>query len=461
MTKIKGLTVLVFTAVVFLIAQAQQPPQGPPERRPGGDQLNDAPQEEYPLMSLEEQKAALGRIEEMRRKRRVNKLREKTPPSEWIHMPYHGLLLDANLDIIERTPENISKIQESIFAAVRKSARGDSLKKRGSELGGLFKDKKLKGQEQLVAREAALETLVAESDAATRARYEWRVRLLGAGPSSGGGRAAISPALDKRLRELKVDMADTPPAPQARSEYVETCRAQGVPIPPNWPDDKWIRQGPLGLVFISTKYEAEVFAYKDPAVPGVCYALPRREGTSIMLLGIICQSATTGYACFWDNKEADGTTPITGPDVRLDIDTIGNGRTLGENCTMCHRGDNVFNIHPQTVLNLRRAGAPGGPYETRSAIRYTPIGQPEWVNPPPLIMPDKPAGQSSCVTCHTLPQTAPPPGFPGRPYCTSVLEMAATSTMPPNGDRANWPGDDDKPVNPLYRAHIEFLAGCP
>ncbi|HEY0170867.1 MAG TPA: hypothetical protein VGB98_07580 [Pyrinomonadaceae bacterium] len=458
MTKIKGLTVLVFTAVVFLIAHAQQP-QGPPQRRAGGDKLNDAPQEDYPLMSLEEQKAAMRRIEEMRRKRRNNKLREKTPPAEWIQMPYHGLLLDANLDVIERTPENISKIQESIFAAVRKSARVDSLKKRGSELGVLFKDKKLGGQEKLVARDAALETLLAESDAATRARYEWRVRLLGGGPASGGGRAVISAALAKRLRDLRA-VADTPAAPEARSEYVETCRAQGVPIPPDWPDARWISQGPLGLVFISAQYEAEVFAYKDPAVPGVCYALPRREGTSVALLGIICQSATTGYACFWDNKEADGTTPITGPDVRLDIDNIGNGRTLGENCTMCHRGDNVFNIHPQTVLQLRRAGAPGGPYETRSAMRYTPIGQPEWVNPPPLIMPAEPDDQGSCVTCHTLPQTAPPPGFPGRPYCTSVLEMAATLTMPPRGAPASWPGRDE-PVNPLYQAHIEFLAGCP
>src|SRR5678815_5846899 len=87
--------------------------------------------------------------------------------------------------------------------------------------------------------------------------------------------------------------------------------------------------------------------------------------------------------CIRDNKTADGT-PITGPDIKLDIDTIGNGMTLGENCTTCHRGDNVFNIHPGTALDLSRPNAPGGPYVTDifdpngTGIRYTPIGQPHW-----------------------------------------------------------------------------------
>ena len=461
-TKIKAWVVTVLTAGLLLVANARQ---NEPPKPPAADDesLNDAPQKQYPLISLETQEAMMRRVEEMRRKKRDPKLREKTPPADWIQFAYHGLLLDANLDVIELTPDTISKIQESIFSTLQKSALGEPLKKRGRELETLFKDQSLRGEEKLAARKAALETLLNESDETTRLRYAWRAKLLrrDSNPLRRRLQPAISSTLTERLKAARISPAILAPGPGA--EYLQACRDQGVPIPPDWPDSRWVSQGRLAFVFISGGLQAEVFAYKDPAVPGVCYALPRSTpGTSsIQLLGIICQSATTGYACFWDNKESDGVTPITGPDIRLRIDSIGNGRTLAENCTMCHRGDNVFNIHPGTALDLQRTGAPGGPYETDSAIRYTPLGQTEWINPPPLIMPPQPTGQSSCTTCHTLPQTAPPPGIPGNPYCTFVLENAARLTMPPFGaTRANWP-PVPPPLHPRYEAHINFLAGCP
>lgn len=462
-TKIKSWVVTVWTASLLLAVNALQ--QEPPRPPPADDEsLNNAPQKQYPLISLEAQKEAMRRVEEVRRKKRDPKLREKTPPADWIQLAYHGLLLDANLDVIEPTPDTVSKIQDSIFSTLQKSARGEPLKKRGRELETLFRDESLKGEEKLAARKAALATLLGESDETTRLRYEWRARLLrrGSDPVWKRLQPTISSTLAARLKAARISPGLLAPGPGA--EYIEACRDQGVPIPPDWPDSRWISQGSLAFVFISQGRQAEVFAYKDPAVPGACYALPRfapGSTTSIELLGIICQSATTGYACFWDNKEADGVTPITGPDITLRIDSIGNGRTLAENCTMCHRGDNVFNIHPGTALDLSRTGAPGGPYETDSAIRYTPLGQTEWVNPPPLFMPPLPTGQSSCTTCHTLPLTTPPPGIPGRPYCSSVLENAAMLTMPPFGaTRANWP-PVPPPLHPRYETHINFLAGCP
>jgi hypothetical protein len=418
--------------------------------------LNSAPQNEYPEFTLEKQREAMQRLEELRRRARVEGLREKTPPADWIQLAYHGLVLDANYDVIELNPETVSKIQESMFSVLQQSARAKAVERFGSDLSELFNEQRLQGQEKLAVRTVVLDALLGEADETLRARYEWRHRLLRSGaPTRIDSKLLLSPAATELLqrRGLREELFDEP---LQASRYVETCRAQGVPIPPDWPNPRWISQGPLALVFISQGLDAEVFAFKDPSVPGVCYALPRRSGTSIELLGIICQSDTTGKVCFWDNKTVENVK-ITGPDVRLDIDTISNGFTLDENCTECHRGDNAFNIHPGTALQLQRPGAPGGPYDTSigpPAVRYAPIGQATWSNPGPLILTAPPAGQLSCLSCHGLPQTA------GSFYCSSVLETAARTTMPPFGSPAGWPTGGGT-VGPLFADHIRQLSACP
>jgi hypothetical protein len=455
--QVAGLVISIIGVLLAAQAQRQQTPQAN-EQDPGA--LNDARQKQYPVISLETQKAAMLRLEELRQKKRVEGLRDKTAPADWIQFSYHGLLLDANLDVIKTTPDTVSKIQESIFSVLQQSARTEILKNRGRELKSALFDKSLKGEEKLVAGKLALESLLAESDQQLQTRYAWRLRLLSGFTrlATPGSTSSVSNKLAARLRQLRLPPDVSQPQP-ARSAYVETCRAEGVPIPPDWPDrDRWISQGPLAFVFIGNELDAEVFAYKDPdpEIRGVCYALPRKRGESIELLGIICQSASTGKACFWDNRTTDNI-PITGPDITLDIDTIGNGMTLAENCTECHRGDNVFNIHPGTALDLSRAGAPGGPYETDinpsgAPVRYTPIGQSHWINPEPVTLARPSAGQRSCTVCHSLPQAS-------GPYCSSVLQMAALLTMPPFGSRANWPSGPE-PVNPQFLDHIGQLSRC-
>jgi hypothetical protein len=415
--------------------------------------LNSTPQTEYPEFTLEAQREVMRRLEESRRKARVEGLREKTEPADWIQYAYHGLVLDANYDVIELTPETVTQIQESMFSVVQQSARAKARERFGTDLRELFDEQGLQGQEKLAVRTVVLDALLDEADEAVRARYEWRHRLLRRGaPARINSKEILSSTTTELLqrRGLRDELFDEP---LQASRYVETCRTQGVPIPPDWPDPRWVSQGPLAFVFISAGLDAEVFAFKDPSVAGVCYALPRRNGASIQLLGIICQSDTTGKACFWDNRTVEDV-PIAGPDVQLDIDTIGNGFTLGENCTQCHRGDNVFNIHPGTALQLQRAGAPGGPYDTSPAVRYTPIGQAAWSNPGPLTLTPPPAGQLSCLTCHGLPQTA------GSFYCSSVLEPAARNTMPPFGSPAGWPTGGGT-VGPLFADHIRQLSACP
>lgn len=456
--------VLLAVAIGLAVAQKQgeekgklQEPQPSPKAQQKGmtaseaAKLNAGPQKEYPEFTLDAQKEAMRTVEEMRRKTRVEGLREKIPPADWIEIAYHGLVVDANFEPIKMDFNTVSKIQESMFSILYEPARVKALKQDGGDLKTLFYDQQLQPKEQLLVRTAVLSALLAESDAKLQARYVWRYRLLrDAANGLIDPRTVISPEAAAMMRRFDPDKF----LPEPRSQYADDCQAQGVPIPPDWPDSRWISQGPLAFVFISTESTAEVFAYKDPDVSGVCYALPRHRGKSLQLLGIICQSNTTGKACFWDNVSATGER-LVGPDVNLDIQTIRNGSNLGETCTSCHRGYNVFNIHPGSALQLTRAGAPGGPYQTNPAVRYTPMGQPHWSNPGPLVLAAPPAGQGTCLACHELPQTA----VSG--YCSNVLQNAAMTTMPPFGPtRAGWPGSPVA-VNPEFAAHIGRLSGCP
>lgn len=170
--------------------------------------------------------------------------------------------------------------------------------------------------------------------------------------------------------------ADTP--------YMAQCRAQGVPIPPDWAETgtAWELQGNLrtGTNLLRPGQDAFVWTYTDPAVKGACIALPRGSGGAGSLAGIICQSATTGAACFWDNRKRDDTDPMR------QVPTLGwSGKTLiiselkdatnitepGSGiCPTCHRGDNVFLISPDDptwakVLRGPLVTSPGSKFTTR------------------------------------------------------------------------------------------------
>ncbi|HVG06490.1 MAG TPA: hypothetical protein VNM67_02220 [Thermoanaerobaculia bacterium] len=442
------------TATLIISCEATPEEKEPVPSAADVDALNSGPQKQYPELTLDAQKVAMQRIEDMRRRVRVERVREKIPPADWIAMAYHGLVLDANFDVIPMDPETVSKIQESMFSILQAPARERVTRKYGRDPGLLFHNQRLRGNDRLVIRTAVLQALLDESDEELQERYAWRHRLISRGANTQLNTQGIvlHPQVRELLRQFRLE-DDLPAVPGSTPTYIESCRAEGVPIPPDWPDAKWISQGPLALVFVSAEYNAEVFAYKDPVVPGVCYALPRRDSAgSIQLLGIICQSATTGKACFWDNKTIDNVR-LTGVDLVLDIDTIGNGMTLGENCTNCHRGDNAYTIHPGTALDLSRSAAVGGPYETDAAARFTPIAQPGWGNPGPLTLPALSTGQSSCVVCHGLPETRPD-------YCAAVLRVAALATMPPSGpNRAGWL--PPAITNSRYTDHITGLSACP
>jgi hypothetical protein len=188
------------------------------------------------------------------------------------------------------------------------------------------------------------------------------------------------------------------------TDYMAYCRRQRVPIPPDWAESgtAWALQGNLstGTNLLQPGQDAFVWTYSDPVRRGACIALPRGGAGQA---GIICQSATTGNACFWDNKlTSDGpSAPILDwrGGTRLTISQLQDGSNLQENCTGCHRGNNVFLISPDDptwtqVLSGPLVTSPGSTFTTKlerssdmqgDHSRYIPVtypaSRPNWVNP--------------------------------------------------------------------------------
>ena len=251
-----------------------------------------------------------------------------------------------------------------------------------------------------------------------------------------------------------------PPTPgRAMNDYMRMCNSEGVPIPPPWNPtsgtNQWQRQGVQSTLFISQTFTTEVWKYQSTNPAGICLALPRMENGSdinqnIELLGIICQSEASGKACFWDNVERPtpevssgqpettaaeaavrrpgGRARITGAATRdMDPINMSDGYNLTENCTACHRGDNVYLIHPGTTIDAGDTDHNGS--------RYAPIsGQPAspaWRNPTLTLSTAESSTLSGCSNggCHAMPGLS-------FDFC-GLLNSAIGNTMP-QGRPANW-----------------------
>ena len=144
----------------------------------------------------------------------------------------------------------------------------------------------------------------------------------------------------------------------SEDNYMESCRAKGVPIPPDWKasSSEWERHGNLHTILLTpnnldqtpvdhTSF-ASVWSYASPDVRGACIALGRSGGS----FQIICQSATTGYACFWGNDPTSPRTRWTPETTEVPIASLRDpvqGFAPGTvPCTECHRGNNAFLYAP-------------------------------------------------------------------------------------------------------------------
>lgn len=144
----------------------------------------------------------------------------------------------------------------------------------------------------------------------------------------------------------------------SEDDYMESCRSRGVPIPPDWKasSPEWERHGNLHTIMLTpnalekvTADEttfASVWSYAPSEGRGACIALGRNGGS----FQIICQSATTGYACFWGNDQRSSgarwtpeTAEVTIASLRDPVQGFAPGTVP---CTECHRGNNAFLYAP-------------------------------------------------------------------------------------------------------------------
>ncbi len=144
----------------------------------------------------------------------------------------------------------------------------------------------------------------------------------------------------------------------SNGNYVGSCREKGVPIPPDWKASslEWERHGNLHTILLTpnnldqtpvdhTSF-ASVWSYAPSQGRGACIALGRNGGS----FQIICQSATTGYACFWGNDAGSSNTSWSPETTEVAIvslrDPVQGFAAGAVPCTECHRGNNAFLYAP-------------------------------------------------------------------------------------------------------------------
>ena len=228
------------------------------------------------------------------------------------------------------------------------------------------------------------------------------------------------------------------------TDYINECRAAGVPIPPSMyktGPGNWTNKGPLTTNFLGGG-TAELWEYRDGN--GLCLALPRYETpmSGAKPFGVICLGrGPASKACFFDNPR-DVSFPRN---VQVPLESFVGGYALDANgqgtCTDCHAGENPFIVHPNDPAFAGIVGNDLG------AEWYEPIVHPSWPqNPPSSSQLEAFPSSPGCTDCHSRPG-----GIAGRfptvsaelpGYCGTVLKQAAfmspPRTMPPSGDPANY-----------------------
>ena len=235
--------------------------------------------------------------------------------------------------------------------------------------------------------------------------------------------------------------------------YIEECARAGVPIPPDWGSPNWTSRGNLTTKFISATIGAELFGFESRSPRGVCFALPRWNGNSTNLLGIICLGTDTSKSCFWDNDHRSGQQINKGDTVPLnqflggaDLN-IPNQVSTGGICTDCHAGENPYVVHPGQPMDLGNQIVPNAWQE--------PLVHPSWPqNRGPtnqltgLVL--TPPNELPCTSCHGADRRFPEVSTQLPGYCGTILTKAFSQTMPPGS-----PGD------PKFKKQFDALqAAC-
>ena len=304
----------------------------------------------------------------------------------------HGELFDSDMRRVIVDEKSLIFMQDGLMKRVDTAAVDPRLRKLASESN-------ITVAERFWLRGAMINAaLERRDDRASRQMMQVNDLLL---QRSGRFREFIlSPALLAKLREFFGRLVELANA----TDYIRRCRAAGVPIPPDFATTgtHWEYQGNLATNLLGRSAFAGVYTYHDPDVRGACVALPRGSGDAGSASGIICQSATTGAACFWDNKLRSGgpTAPFMGwRNLTLRIADLQDGDNLRNDCTECHSGNNVFVVlpddptwgrllrrsmagvdHGNFTLRVRNSSDATSPSGSGSSFRYVPISSQGWVN---------------------------------------------------------------------------------
>jgi hypothetical protein len=336
----------------------------------------------------------------------------------------HGKLFDTKHRVLQLDLPAIAKLQDAIRADTQKAlgaqvtnetwalvAEADKLRNQGD----------LSAADKRLLQGGATWRLLQEAPIQLRADFEWRLEELNAriNPPVGGPIAVDQRVLDLIRRMRYGDPSWRWPLPRT---YAQRCRDAGVPVPPDWAEagTPWVHQGNLTTNRLRPGDHAEVWSYSDPLRRGACIALPRGSGGVGSAAGIICQSATTGAACFWDNKLRSVVPEafIGWRGRTLRIADLKDGSNLASSCTGCHRGNTVFLIAPDDptwakVLRGPLAGPSTGTLTTR-VERSTDMrgGHPRYV--PLSTMPPRTGWDNplpAAVTCSGACHETPAPRF--------------------------------------------------
>jgi hypothetical protein len=351
-----------------------------------------------------------------------------TQQAEMIAYAGHGRIFDEKMVEIKYDPELFSGMQEAILEQVRKADAqpGDREAFRAAE--EMVRSRQISVDEAILVRGAMISALLENAAEELQARYQWRSDAIIASHLRHRPEllATIRPELLELLRRIGFFEPE-----ETSTSYMDDCRAHQVPIPPDWEEKgtAWVHQGSLTQNLLDPGGRAEVWTYADPKVEGACIALPRDDGGAGSPAGIICQSATTGHACFWDNKLRGVPEQFLGwAGVRLVIADLKDGSNLSQACTGCHQGNNVYLISPDDptwgqVLRVVPTTDPTFTTQVRSSTDNRG-GRPRYI--PITTLPERMGWQNTfnpaggvCAGCHEVP-LAPvtPPPMP--PACASA-----------------------------------------
>ncbi len=349
-------------------------------------------------------------------------------PATMIAYSGHGQYFDHLARPIKVDDKLVLTMETSMSGQLTKSAAA----KLDDKEAALLKDAQayaqsgeLKPAYAALLQGAGTSRLLEFADKAQLAQFEWRHRLL--------MRRYTHLTIDKRwvwlyplrLRDI-LRFVGPWVVINPSTDYVERCRADDVPIPPQWSEanpNGWAYHGKLVQNLLQPGADAHVWTWLDPHDRGGCVFLPRGSGSG--LAGTLCQSASTGKACIWDNLDRTTGAVLGWKNVTLNVNQMQDGDMLASNSTGCHRGNNAFLMSPDDVTwekilrpaNQANVGANFTTNVDAGIARYTMISnQAGWTNP----------SANQCIDCHKRPTV----GFSNVP--TPVPPNCANSNSDPS-----------------------------